>query len=472
MIPPKPSSARPHKTFSLRWRLLAGVFAWIALSVALAGWGLDRLFREHATRQFRQELSLHLDQLTAAFALDGQGQAQLLVPLSDPRLTQPLSGLYWQIDQIDEQGQAVQTAVLRSRSLWDQALPPPPGDTHSALDGSYYEAEPRNMPALLVLSRVIRTESERYGARNWRLLVAADQQALSAPISRFTNMLVVALGLLALGMSLAAVGLVTGVLRPLSRLRRSLANVHEGRAARIEGRFPKEIQPLVDEFNDVLSANMDIVQRARTQAGNLAHAVKTPLAILDNAARAEPNPLGQLVGEQVSVARRQIDYHLARARAVAAAQAGGLRTPLNQVLQAMARTMRRLHADRQLEIRVPELPDSLVFRGEEQDLHEMLGNLLDNACKWAHSTVIVSVQERPGLVTLHVDDDGPGLAAGDIEAAFQRGVRLDERKPGSGLGLSIVAEIAGLYQGDVQASVAPQGGLRMTLSLPAAKEKR
>lgn len=462
----------PAKTFSLRWRLLAGVFIWIALSVALAGWSLERLFREHATRQFRQELSLHLDQLTAAFALDAQGQAQLLVPLSDPRLTQPLSGLYWQIDLIDAQGRPEQAAVLRSRSLWDQALPPPPAHLSTTSDDAYYESGASGLPALAILERVIRTDSERHGRRNWRLLVAADQQALAGPITRFTNMLITALGLLALGMSLAALGLVTGVLRPLSRLRRRLADVHEGRAPRIQGRFPSEIQPLVDELNDVLNTNMDIVQRARTQAGNLAHAVKTPLAILDNAARAESGPLGQLVGEQVALARRQIDYHLARARAAAALQTGSLRTPLDAVLQAMARTMRRLHARRRLDITVPSLPDTMAFRGEEQDLHEMLGNLLDNACKWARRRVMVSVHTHAGQITLHVDDDGPGLAADDIEAAFQRGVRLDERQPGSGLGLHIVAEIASLYQGGIRAGVSPLGGLRMSLTLPAAPPSR
>lgn len=467
---PAPAAAprKPAKAYSLRLRLLAGVFVWIAVSAALAGWGLDRLFREQATQQFRKELVLHLDQLTAAFALDGQGQAQLLVPLSDPRMTQPLSGLYWQIDRIDAQGRPLQAAMLRSRSLWDQALPPPPDGLAASLNDAFYEATPGGLPALAVLSRVIRTDGERHGARNWRLLVAADQAVLAAPISRFTNMLIIALGLLSAGMVLAALGLVTGVLRPLSRLRRRVADVHEGRAQHIQGRYPREIQPLVEEFNAVLDANLKIVQRARTQAGNLAHAVKTPLAILDNAARHEPGPLGKLVGEQVGQARRQIDYHLARARAAAAVQAGGLRTPLDGVLQAMARTMRRLYAARQLEITVPSLPASTAFKGEEQDLHEMLGNLLDNACKWARTRVTVSVETGSGSLTLHVDDDGPGLAPGDVEAAFRRGVRLDEQQPGSGLGLHIVAEMAELYQGGIDAGVSPLGGLRMTLRLPAA----
>jgi len=489
------------KPVSLRLRLLAGALLWIAVSVLLAGLSLAHLFRQHATAQFRGELLLHLDQLTAAFALNRQGQPELRTALSDPRLAQPFSGLYWQIDAFDAQGRLTQAAALRSRSLWDQSLPVvPEAQQASGEAGDVFHESVLSAQPLLVLARTLTIEDYEAPAdgsaqaasanlAHWRLSVAADQQLLAAPIARFDNMLLATLGLLAVCMSLAAVGLVVGGLRPLSLLRRRLTDVAAGREHQIAGGFPAEIQPLVDEFNTVLRLNADMVQRARTQAGNLAHAVKTPLTILDNAARdmqgTANHPLAQLVSEQVQIARRQIDWHLARARAAAAGQASGSRTALHDVLPALVRTMQRLHAHRSvhpdaghaLDIRIHNLPPELGVKGQAQDVQEMLGNLLDNACKWARSRVAVTVAvTADGMdegainphVTLHVDDDGPGLSAAGIAAAFERGVRLDERQPGSGLGLSIAAEMAELYQGRIQAGPSPLGGLRMSLSLPAA----
>jgi len=483
------------KPASLRLRLLAGAISWIAASVLLAGFSLAHLFRQHATAQFRSELQLHLNQLTAVFSLDAQGQPELRADLSDPRLARPFSGLYWQIDALDAQGRTVQAAVRRSRSLWDQSLPIAP-EAQQAQWGAgdvFYESA---LPAqtLLVLARTLHVEDFEAPAdgsadavstnlTHWRLSVAADQRILFAPIERFDHMLLMALGLLALCMSLAALGLVVGGLRPLSLLRRRLTGVASGRSQRIKGGFPREIQPLVDEFNAVLTRNADMVQRARTQAGNLAHAVKTPLTILENAAHGEhaipgeDDALRKLVGEQVQLARRHIDWHLARARAAAAGQASGMRTLLDEVLPPLARTMRRLHAQRALDITL-HTPAGLAVKGEAQDVQEMLGNLLDNACKWARQTVVVTAQRTEhddpppnssaAQVTVTVDDDGPGLAAPDIALAFERGVRLDERQPGTGLGLSIVAEMAELYQGGIEASASPLGGLRMRLTLPAA----
>jgi len=483
---------------SLRLRLLAGALLWIVLSVLLAGLSLAHLFRQHATAQFRGELYLHLNQLTAVFNLNAQGQPELRAALSDPRLAQPFSGLYWQIDALNAQGHTTQAAVLRSRSLWDQSLPEPPtaAQTHTS-GGDIFTESTLSAQTVLGLTRTLTMEdymedAAQADARSmtpipwrtsfWRLSVAADQQALHAPIARFDQMLLTALGLLAVCMSLAAVGLVMGGLRPLSLLRRRLTEVASGRSQQIEGGFPGEIQPLVDEFNTVLARNADMVQRARTQAGNLAHAVKTPLTILENAAHGKATDRGdsalrRLVGEQVQVARRHIDWHLARARA-AAGQASGMRAPLDDLLPALGRTMRRLYARRGLDITL-HASEGLAVKAEAQDVQEMLGNLLDNACKWARRAVVVTAQPESAdpdptqascatHVTLTVDDDGPGLSEPEVALAFTRGVRLDERQPGAGLGLSIVAEMAELYQGRIQAGPSPLGGLRMRLTLPAA----
>ncbi|MGS1109574.1 sensor histidine kinase [Achromobacter anxifer] len=448
---------------SLRWRLLAGTLAWILVTVVLAGWGLGSLFRQHITEQLRAELTLHLNQLTAAVNTGPDGRLVVSPPLSDPRLEQPLSGLYWQIDRLDEQGRSVAVGAARSRSLWDQVLALPAADS---ADGVYQIAGPEKH-SLTALTRTL--EPAETEAAPLRLIVAADSQVLAEPIERFNHMLLISLGALAAGLTLAAVVQVLVGLRPLAKLRRQLARQHGGASVRIEGSFPSEIQPLVDDFNRVLGVNADMVQRARTQAGNLAHAVKTPLTILGNAAAREEGPLAALVQEQVGMARRQIDYHLARARAAAASGAADSRTPLRQPIEGLLRVMQRLYAQRGLQLEMPAFADGLVFRGEEQDLQEMVGNLLDNACKWAERQVQVSASAAgPGQLLIQIDDDGPGIADEERERIFLRGVRVDEQRPGSGLGLDIVRDLAGTYGGQARAERSPLGGLRVSLWLPAA----
>lgn len=452
----------PRAPGSLRWRMLAGTLAWIAAIVVLAGWGLGNLFRQHITEQLRTELALHMNQLTAAVSVAPDGRPTVASPLSDPRLEQPLSGLYWQIDRLDDSGRVVAAGVARSRSLWDQVLALPSVDD---ADGLYDIAGPENH-RLSALTRLLKPEDSDAGSL--RLVVAADRAVLAEPIERFDHMLLWSLGALAAGMVVAAVVQVAVGLRPLGRLRRQLAAQQGRNSVRIEGRFPSEIQPLVDDFNRVLAVNADIVQRARTQAGNLAHAVKTPLTILGNAAAREEGAFARLVREQVAMAQRQIDHHLARARAAAASGTAGGRTPLRAPLQALLRVMQRLYAARGLALEMDEFSDRLEFRGEEQDLQEMVGNLLDNACKWAARRVRIGAQaDAPDRLRIVIDDDGPGISEDERERIFERGVRMDEQRPGSGLGLDIVRDLAGTYGGEVSAGQSPLGGLRVTLILPA-----
>uniref|UniRef100_UPI0028C41C38 ATP-binding protein n=1 Tax=Accumulibacter sp. TaxID=2053492 RepID=UPI0028C41C38 len=221
-------------------------------------------------------------------------------------------------------------------------------------------------------------------------------------------------------------------------------------------------------FNTVLTQNAEVVERARTHAGNLAHALKTPLSVLANAAAGRDDELARLVVGQVEAAKRQVDYHLARAQAAAAVGVPGARTPLRPVVDALLRTMRRIHAARQLELLLQPMAPSLAFRGEEHDLQEMLGNLLDNACKWARSRVEVDARLDRQCLLVGIDDDGPGIAAGDRDAVLRRGVRADQQVSGSGLGLAIVDDLARLYGGELGLANSPLGGLRVVLKLPAA----
>ena len=448
---------------SLRLRLLAGTLTWVALAIALAAWGLRGLFQEHITQQLQAQLVMQLNHLSAAVDWAPPDQVSIGPMVADARLDQPLSGLYWQVDEL---GAAPRTALARSRSLWDQVLQLPPAPTGYPAQG-YRVLALRDAQghALLAVARVVELPDE--GAPHLRLVVAADTALIAEPLQRFTRLLWSTLGLLAAGLAVAVALQLHYALQPLAVLQRRLAAVRSGKAMQLEGRFPQELQPLVGEFNHVLAENAAMVVQARAQAGNLAHAVHTPLAVLANAAAREDGALAQLVREQVGSARRQVDYYLARARAAAAVRATGLATPVLGPLAALVRTMERLHAARGLDFELAPQAEDVAFRGEDQDLYELLGNLLDNAGKWARSRVLVDVQREGTLLCFTVDDDGPGIPEAERARMFERGVQLDQRHAGSGLGLDIVRTLAETYGGSVKALESPFGGLRMRLYLPA-----
>ncbi|MCL1961907.1 MAG: sensor histidine kinase [Desulfovibrionaceae bacterium] len=465
--PRQPDAQRPPG--SLRLRLLAGTLAWIALAVALTGWGLrNHLFRDHITQQLQGRLVHELNQLSAAVNITAGGAVEVTPMVGDPALDEPLSGMYWQVDLL--QARPGQAPVARSRSLWDQALDlSAPLRRQTAPTGGFDVLHLRDDQGhdLLAVTRILQLPED--DAPPLRLTVAADQALLAEPIRHFTRMLLLTLGVLACVLAVAVFIQLRLALGPFDLLRKRLVAVRQGTAARLEGRFPREVQPLVDELNHGLGVNADMVQRARTQAGNLAHAVNTPLSIMGNAAAGEDSPLARLVREQVGIAHRQVEHHLARARSAAASRATGLRTPVLPCIHALIRAMQRLHAERQVSFDLLEQAADEAFRGEEQDLYELLGNLIDNAGKWARSRVEIDVQREGAQLCISIDDDGPGIPAGQRERMFERGVQLDERRPGSGLGLDIVRELAQIYGGSVQPQSSPLGGLRMRLCLPAAR---
>ncbi len=258
-------------------------------------------------------------------------------------------------------------------------------------------------------------------------------------------------------------------LSSLDRLRARLADVHAGRDVRVTGEYPSEVQPLVDDLNTLLEHREQMVRRAVAKAGDLAHGLKTPLAVMSHEAeRAQAEGHGaiaQTIGEQIERMRRQIDYHLAHARAAASSAAPGTRSAVLESAEGLARTLQRLHASRGLALNV-KVSNEHHVRVQREDLDEMLGNLLDNACKWAKSRVTVSSSAHGNAITITVDDDGPGLAPGMREAVLQRGVRADEAAPGSGFGLAIVRDLAGIYGGSISLDRSPDGGVRASLVLP------
>jgi signal transduction histidine kinase len=271
---------------------------------------------------------------------------------------------------------------------------------------------------------------------------------------------------------LAGVFQVRRGLSGITQLRSRLGAVHDGRDTRVAGRFVPEVQPLVDDLNALLNQQEEAVRRAVAKAGDLAHGLKTPLAILareaERAHAAGQTELAAAIDQQVERMRRQIDYHLAHARAAASGATPGARCIVRDSADGLARTLLRLHADRQLTIDV-RVPGDHVARVQRADLDEMLGNLLDNACKWSRSTVVIDSGVRDSCVVITVDDDGEGLPVEMRSAVLQRGVRADEKMPGFGLGLAIVRDLAEVYRGSIALDASPAGGLRATLTLPAGQ---
>lgn len=442
-----------RRVASLRLRLVGGAALWIVAALLAAGVVLAGIFADHAARQHEAGIASHLDQLAAVAEWGAAGPA-LRHDLADPRFQRPYSGLYWQVE-LDGR------AVLRSRSLWDQSIAVPPDPL---VDGEVHRhdlAGPENQ-RLILLERAVSLP----GATGpLRLAVASDRAGLDQAVGRFTRALVLSLGVLAVGLMAAAAAQVWFGLRPLRRVQQGVAAVREGRARRLDGAFPAEVAPLADELDGLLAHVEAMVERGRNQAGDLAHGLKTPLAVLANEAErltALGDPLGHTLGAQVEAMRGHVERHLARARITAIARRADLRCEVAEAARPLVRAMARLHPDCTVTV---DLPPGLAVRAEQRDLGEMLGNLLDNACTWARGQVRLSARESGDAVEVLVDDDGPGLSADQRERVFRRGERLDERVAGHGLGLAITREMAELHGGAVLLYEAPQGGLRAVLRL-------
>jgi signal transduction histidine kinase len=319
--------------------------------------------------------------------------------------------------------------------------------------------------------RVVEREIRPAGPNSapYSYAVAGDAAEIERDLAEFRTMLIAALGVLGLGLVVATLFQVRFGLAPLRAIRHDLAAIRSGDAEQLEGELPSEIRPLQQELNALIQSNRDIVERARTHVGNLAHALKTPLSVITNEAREKDGPLAGKVIEQAELMRTQITHHLDRARVAARSGAIGDITDVDGVLKGLKRALDRIYEGRALELDVHS-DQGLRFQGEKQDFEEMVGNLLDNACKWAKSKVCVSASRADGAGNFEVlvDDDGPGLTEAERVKVVERGQRLDETKPGSGLGLSIVADLAHLYRGRFELEPSPQGGLRARLQLPAA----
>ncbi len=442
------------KINSLAFRLVAGAGLWITAALAAGGFQLSSMFADSVERSFEARLEVYLDGLIAVSRTGAAGRIELARELGEPRFTQPNSGWYWQISGPDG-------PLLRSRSLWDMTLSPAASEDGAVRTSEFTGPDGRN------LRLAERTVTLPGFPHRLHYMVAAEDSEIDREVARFNKALIWSLASLGLGLIAAVLIQVRFGLIPLRRMRAALADIRAGRAEKLSGEFPAEVQPLADELNALLEHNAQVVARARTHVGNLAHALKTPLAVLSNEATRATGQLAQSVARQTAVMRRQIDRNLSRARAAATAGVLGARTTILPVIEDLKRTLERIHAERRIAIEITG-ERAAAFRGERQDLEEMLGNLMDNGCKWARARVRVAIARDGERLQIIVEDDGPGLSAEERMQLFQRGKRLDEAVPGSGLGLAIVRDIAGLYDGSVALDEGALGGLKVTLSLPAA----
>jgi signal transduction histidine kinase len=454
---------------SLALRLFLSAAGWTGIILLITGFVLSSLYRDAAERSFDRRLNVFLRTLVAEVAAPDDSSERTPQSLGEPQFDLPLSGWYWQLTRLN----AARPEVRSSRSLWDSGLPhladmgvaPTDDGTRRA-----YVPGPEDQRLRLIERAVDLGEDGRY-----LVAVAGDSQEIDDETHSFDRAIAATFGILAAVLLLTTMFQVRFGLAPLKRISESLAAIRAGTAERLAGRFPVEIEPLARETNALIDANREIVERARTHVGNLAHALKTPLSVMMNEAAARPDdPLAAKVGEQIVIMRDQVTRHLERARIAARATVVGSVTEVGPVVTALTRTMEKIYHPRGIAIDL-DAPEGVRFRGERQDIEEMLGNLVDNACKWAQARVSIEVtQERRQddpfkvIVRVVVDDDGPGLSPADRDQVARRGQRLDETKPGSGLGLSIVLELASLYGGNLTLSTAPIGGLRAELVLPAA----
>lgn len=451
---------------SLRLRLLAAAAGSVVIALALAGLGLTLLFERHVERRVVVELELNLRQLIGHLGRGENGALLLERPLADPRFEEPLSGLYWQI--AEEPG----GVLLRSRSLWDGTLALPTdrlrtGEVHRhAIDGP-------GGARLLVLERDIALPPG-LGGGAVRAAVALDRGEIHAAGRAFASELAPSLAVLAAVLIAAAWVQVRVGLRPLDAIRRRLAAIRSGTAARLGTDFPDEVRPLAAEVDSLLDTQDATIERARAHAADLAHGLKTPLTVLaDDAHQLRTRgeiELGDEISALVESMRHHVERELARARAGVRAR-GGASQPVFPIVAQVVEVMRRTPKGKELNWHI-DIPDDLAVGIDAQDLTEMLGNLAENAAQWARTSVRLrgwQNSEASGLLVF-VDDDGPGIPDQEIETVLARGGRL-ETKPGTGLGLAIVGDLVEAYGGKLTLRRSPLGGLRVELRLPGCQDK-
>lgn len=454
----KPFSARLWPR-SLAFRVIGFSTIWAILTLIVIFTLITTLYRQASERGFDSLLSAHLFNLIGSVGVSESGQLTGAPDLGDLRFSEPNSGWYWSVEPASEGVHG----NLHSSSMTTTI--PSPTVAEVPFNSSFqrsYSTDGIGDEELQVFESEFVLDAKNRAAR---FRVMGNKTELEQEIATFQGRLLTYLSLFGVGMiAINAIAILLG-LQPLRRVRNALALVREGTAQRLDGQFPAEIEPLANETNALIENNKRIVERSRTQVGNLAHSLKTPLAVLINEGRALGGAKGQLIADQAASMQKQVDHYLQRARVAAQRDSVVYRTPVTPLVQRMVRVLQKLKPDVSLSLALPAA--DIVFAGEREDLEELLGNLLDNAMKWAKSTVAVSVTPAgaAGLFEIAIEDDGPGIPEDKARDALKRGRRLDETKPGTGLGLAIVADLVNEYGGALALDRSAMGGLKAVVRL-------
>lgn len=440
--------------------------------VALLGTGLilSTIFRGNTQRDFERLLEAHAFNLMGAIIVNDTGELSGAPNMGDPRFQTPLSGWHWSVVTAQEPG----NLLLHSQSVSGDIADMPP-----VVDAPFDEQFRRLSTVIDPNGNILRQlEAQLYvgeGETLYQVLVAGNTSDIEEAVRNFNRTLWLFFVLFGTGTVLATFFVIRIGLRPLRAATTALHDVREGKKDNLDGQYPVEIQPLAGEINALISTNRSIVERARTQVGNLAHALKTPLAVIVNEVRASNDKKSSLIGEQADLMKSQVQTYLDRARIAAQRDVIVSRTPLLPVLEKLVRVMRKLSP--QVEFDIETSDPSMAFRGEEQDVEEIFGNLLENASRFARRKVTIRVADHneaaggAAQMRIEVCDDGPGLSPEDRKKALKRGIRIDESQPGSGLGLSIVRDITTEYGGDFRLEESASGGLKAVVILPKLGSK-
>lgn len=440
---------------SLAFRIIALSGAWIGMALFITAGLLVYFYRDHTARHYDAHVSMHFEELFAASELLPDGSFDLAFEPSDPRFHDLDSGWYWEVKQSG-------ISLRRSPSLGENRLDL--GNVIPTMDVIVHEIVGPKQEKLRVHVVQRRTDS-RYEPLVF--LASAPMTGIADDMLGYSRYVVSSFLVLGVGLLLAVMIQVRVALKPLQAISTGIGDIRDGRATRLRRDYPEDVQPLVDELNNLLEHNTVLLNRARNRLGDLAHAVKNPLTVIKNETRNMEAGQRELVLRQTGEIIRSVDHYLSRARAFGTGNVLGSRSNVRSVAEDLVYAMRRIYQQRDLELDDSRL-DECWFRGEGQDLEEMLGNLLDNACKWAKSRVIINCKSDHDRLVLRVEDDGPGIPEVKFQDVMQRGRRLDETKPGHGQGLGIVKDIADLYGGSLKLGTSELGGLRAELDLPAA----
>lgn len=441
------------KQHSLKHRLLFAAGTCCVVLILITGFTVQRYMHDYLRAELVTKLTLSLDELLSRLDISPQEASLLPIsPLSDPRFSRPYSGSYWQV-------QSQQKVLKRSRSLWDTQLQFPSLNSEFGLD-SYMITGPDGKTLLVVQQKVKLPDSEQF----YWVSVAQESETLAQALQGVDRSLLLGLGLLSVAVMLLIALQLSWGLRPLTVLRKELAEIEAGRQDCFQHSYPQEIDPLVKDINRLLSHHKQLLERARTNAGNMAHALKTPLSIMQNELALTNSQQNTLLVSQLQQMRQQIEYHLSASQIAAKQLLGAKCSPYEQCHNAVT-AFSRLYIDSDIAVSIKIDPE-LMVAVDGRDFDEMAGNLIENAYKWATSTVAITGTAVEEQLCLMIADDGPGMTEAECDEMIKRGKRLDEQAPGNGLGLSIVVDMAAMYQGALTLQRSSLGGLAAQLTLP------